>query len=70
MHINKVVASGNGNRILTQKLKVQMHIIIDRHIGRQKLNYYLLPNPPNFLLLSAFKHVLHDYKSFYVFILF
>jgi hypothetical protein len=51
MPINNVVASGNGNRILTQKLQVQMQIIIDRQNGRQKLNYCLLPNTLLFVII-------------------
>ncbi len=55
MPINKAVASGNGNRILTQKLHVKMHITLDRHNAIQKLIYCLLPDPPYFSLPSTFK---------------
>jgi hypothetical protein len=46
MPIDKAVASGNGNRILTQNSHVQVANTLDRHIVRQKLNYCLLPDPP------------------------
>jgi hypothetical protein len=33
----------------------KLQITLDRHDARQKLNYYLLPDPPNFSLPSTFK---------------
>jgi hypothetical protein len=33
----------------------KLQITLDRHNARQKLNYCLLPEPPNFSLLSTFK---------------
>jgi hypothetical protein len=60
MSINEAVASGNENRILKQKLNVQIANTLDRHNARQKLNYCLLPDPPNFSLPSTFKGTVAD----------
>jgi hypothetical protein len=32
-----------------------LQITLDRHNARQKLNYCILPDPPNFSLPSTFK---------------
>jgi hypothetical protein len=63
MPIKKAVASGNGNTILTQKLHVKkMQITLDHHNARQKLNYWLLPDPPNFSLPSTFNGPFRHYR--------
>jgi hypothetical protein len=56
--LNLAVASGNGNRIFTQKLHVQIQITLNRHSPRLMPNDCLLPNPPYFSLLSTFKDTL------------
>jgi hypothetical protein len=52
---NKAVASGNGNRLFTEKRTFKSQITLDRHNAILKLNYWPLPDPANFSLPSTFK---------------
>jgi hypothetical protein len=51
---NKPVASGNGNRLFTDKWHVQI-ANNPRYNARPRLNYYFLPDPSHFSLPSTFK---------------
>jgi hypothetical protein len=41
----------------------KLQITLDRHDARQKLNHWLLPDPPNFSLPSTFKEEVFPVNS-------
>ncbi len=55
MPVNKAVASGNGNRILTQKLHFQIANNPRSPQCQTEAELCLLPDPYNFSLPSTFK---------------
>jgi hypothetical protein len=55
---NKAVASGNGNRLFTEKRHVQIANNPRSPQCQTRLNYYFLPDPSHFLLPSTFKRIL------------
>jgi hypothetical protein len=65
MHIYKAVATGNrNNELYRETAGSNWKKTLDRHSAIQKLNYCLLPDPPNFSLPSTFKlrrHLLHSF---------
>jgi hypothetical protein len=59
MPINKAVASGNGNRILTQKLHVQIANNPRSPQCQTEAELLSSSQPPNFSLPSTFRYISH-----------